>query len=323
MRNSKNKSWVFPTVAGIFLFALCLWLTEIPEISWNKIDVFWLVFAIAAQGGFAIPMPWRWKIISAGANVPIPYLPAFKITAYTSLAAAIVPQSLADLAGRGPWEARYTNCGLLNATNIILCDRLLDVFIIDLLLPPAMLLALKAIDVTSAWQLACAMILAGCATLFWLRDKFFLLFEFLFNGIRWAFARISFLEGKFNWHISPITLSGKNLAIVYALSILKFFVTAFATMAYFRAVNLEPSFGAIFFALPVTQLIFIFAFTPGGLGIFELGWVGILGMHGLNAQDVALFIVSQRICFTLGVTFWALVGFAMRGVSLAPKNGPD
>lgn len=321
MSQAQKKSWLLPTINGILLFALCLYLTDIPDIdAIADFNRSWLILAILAQGGFAIPMPWRWKIVSAGAKIFIPYLPAFKITAYTSLAAALVPQSLADLAGRGPWEANYTRCGLINATNIILCDRLLDIFIIGLFSPPAILLAAQIIDEKLAVWLGAGMLVLGALILLLLRDKFFLLFEIIFRIIHWTFDHISCLRGKFNWHVSPISLSLKNLCLVYGLSVFKFFVMACATYSYFRVINLDFPFTLVFFSLPVTQFIFIFAFTPGGLGIFEFGWAGILSLHGSAGKDIALFIVSQRICFTLGVIFWALIAFCMRKVSLSPPS---
>ena len=324
MSQTKKKSWIFSTIAGLLLFAVCLYLTDTPDLwAISGFNRLWLILAILAQGGFAIPMPWRWKIVSAGANVFIPYFPAFKITAYTSLAAALVPQSLADLAGRGPWEARYTGTGLLNAANIILCDRLLDVFIIGLFFPPAILLAAKIINENYSLWVGTGMAFLGLLILLLLRDKFFLLFEFLFQFIHWVCEHLPYLKGKFNWHVSPISLSTKNLCLVYAISIFKFFVMACTTYTYFRVINLELPLVLIFFSLPVTQFIFIFAFTPGGLGIFELGWTGILAMYGIASQDIALFIVSQRICFTLGVIFWGFIAFAMYGVNLYPPSSEN
>lgn len=317
---SRRKSLVLVSLAGIAIFAFCFLLTGLPDFArLADFDIFWLCMAILAQGGFALAMPYRWKIVSAGARVHIPYLPAFKVSAYSSLAAAVIPQSLADLAGRGPWEARYTGCGILNAENIILCDRLLDVFIIAVLLPPSLLLAFEATEINMALCLAALMLAAGFATVYFLRGKFFSLFNVLFACVRWCFEKISFLRGKFNWQVSPIILSSRALALVYALSVLKFFIIAFATMTYFHVVNIEIPFFIIFLALPVTQFIFIFAFTPGGLGIFELGWAGILGLHGLGAENIAVFMVSQRICFTLGVSAWAAVASCLRGSSIDGK----
>ena len=317
----RKNSWLFPTIAGIALLGLCLWLTGLPDpAALAQFSLAWVAVAALAQGGFALPMPWRWKLVSAGAKVFIPYLPAFKITAYASLAAAVVPQSVADLAGRGPWQAAYAGCGLLNAANIILCDRLLDVYVLGLLLPPALLLAAKLVDLASACWLAGAALLFGFALLLGLSKRFFMLFEYLFRGLRWACERTGFLKGKFNWSVSPIALSRGDLSLVYILSVFKFFVTAFASVAYFRAVGVDAPFLLVFFAAPVVQIVFIFAFTPGGLGIFELGWAGILGLHGVGAENIALFVVSQRLCFTLGVAAWALVAFAMRGVKLSPPD---
>lgn len=317
---SSGKIWgVLSGVLGLALFVACLWLTEFPEFErLRDVDLYWLGLAVLAQGGFALLMPIRWQLVSAGAGVTIPYEPAFRISAYTSLAGALVPQSLADLAGRGPWEAKYTGCGLLNATNIILCDRLLDIYIITLLLLPALAFATGILTLSASMGLALPGLLLGLLLLLLLRGKFFVLFELLFQLLHWCLDRIPFLRGRFNWHVTPIELKLPVLVAVYLISVVKFLIITFATYSYFAAVRLEVGIWLVFLALPVTQFVFIFSFTPGGLGIFELGWTGILAMHGFAASKISLFIISQRVCFTLGVIVWAVIAFVW--ASLFPQR---
>ncbi len=79
-------------------------------------------------------------------------------------------------------------------------------------------------------------------------------------------------------------------------SIFKFFVTAFATLAYFRVLNLDVSFFIIFFALPPSQ--FIFAFTRGGPG--SLKWGG-WGYWGLVVLPILLFFYFPKNLFYNGL----------------------
>ncbi|MBD5607854.1 MAG: flippase-like domain-containing protein [Desulfovibrio sp.] len=308
---SKKFSAIATSVFGILLFGACFWLTEFPDPErLRDADMGWFCVAILAQGGFALLMPVRWQIMSAGAGVRLPYGPAFEISAYASLAAAVIPQSLADLAGRGPWEAKFTGCGLLNATNIILCDRLLDVYIIALLLPAGIAYSIDSFSPRACVLFGSATLLCGLLFLLALKEKFFEMFEILFRWLRWCLEKLPILAGRFNWHVSPIKLTYSALFKVYAISVIKFFVIAFSTLAYFAFVNIDVSLTAVFFALPLTQFVFIFAFTPGGLGIFELGWTGILAARSISASQISLFLLSQRLCFTVGVIVWALIAWA-------------
>ncbi len=308
---SKKIYTIATSVFGILLFVACFWLTEFPDPErLRDTDTGWLCAAILAQGGFALLMPIRWQIMSAGAGVRLPYGPAFTISAYASLAAAVIPHSLADLAGRGPWEAKFTGCGLVNATNIILCDRLLDVYIIALLLPAGIAFSIDSFSAYMCVLFGAVSLLLGLLLLLLLKEKFFEMFEILFRWLRWCFERVSILAGRFNWHVSPIKLTTSALLEVYAISVIKFFVITFSTFTYFAFVNINVNLITIFFALPLTQFVFIFAFTPGGLGIFELGWTGILALRSISASQISLFLLSQRLCFTAGVIVWALLAFA-------------
>ena len=56
------------------------------------------------------------------------------------------------------------------------------------------------------------------------------------------------------------------------------------------------------------QLSLVVAFTPGGLGIMDLGFVGLLALGGVPSETVAAFIVGQR---AFQYTFFPL----MAGVS--------
>ena len=56
------------------------------------------------------------------------------------------------------------------------------------------------------------------------------------------------------------------------------------------------------------------AVTPGGLGILEAGWYGILVWAGLRAEETVLLVVGWRLytlgsllCLVVGLRLWATV----------------
>lgn len=307
----RYSSWLM-ALLGAAVFALCLWITDLPSPSllWN-IDPWWLAVGILAQGGLAVMMPYRWIVMSRGAGIDIPYLPACRLTAYMSLAGAVIPQSVADLGGRGLWASRRTGSGLLDSCNVVLCDRLLDVYAIGLFLPTGVAWAYRLAPPWGCMTGAAGMALLGFAVLYLMKGRFFLLFDLGFRCVRRVCDLIPPLRGRFNWHVSPITLDNRTLVGVYVISMLKFGLITLGTLAYFKAVHIDVPVALVFFALPITQFVFIFAMTPGGLGIFELGWVGVLTLNGLPDADIGLFLVSQRLCATVAVLFWAAAAFAL------------
>ena len=72
-------------------------------------------------------------------------------------------------------------------------------------------------------------------------------------------------------------------------------IFSFRLILFAKALNLSIASLLIFLATPVGQFAYLFSFTPGGLGIFEAGWFGILTYGGgVNPQSVSMFVVGQR-----------------------------
>lgn len=66
-----------------------------------------------------------------------------------------------------------------------------------------------------------------------------------------------------------------------------------------------PLFAAGF---PATQLSLVLAVTPGGLGLFDAGWYGVLLLGGVPHQDALTFVIAQRAYVFIFVLIWAGFG---------------
>jgi uncharacterized membrane protein YbhN (UPF0104 family) len=69
----------------------------------------------------------------------------------------------------------------------------------------------------------------------------------------------------------------------------------------------------ILIVMVVFQLSWLLAVTPGGIGIAEWGWVGILVRYGFNASDAALLSIAFRIYLVIfSIIILSIVYFISR-----------
>ncbi len=68
-----------------------------------------------------------------------------------------------------------------------------------------------------------------------------------------------------------------------------------AAYAVAQAFNLPISVFEMLAVAPIIQLTVLVSFTPGGLGINEAGWIGVLTATGMAADEAAGFAVAYRI----------------------------
>jgi len=84
-------------------------------------------------------------------------------------------------------------------------------------------------------------------------------------------------------------------------------VLALAFFMMGRAVGLPLPLPLIVAAYPIVQLSLVAAVTPGGLGLFELGWIGLLVLGGVAQSDAVAYSVAQRAYVVVAVLVWAAV----------------
>jgi uncharacterized membrane protein YbhN (UPF0104 family) len=92
---------------------------------------------------------------------------------------------------------------------------------------------------------------------------------------------------------------------LYLLSGLKFLFTAarFASIA--LAMRLEVGALAMLLFAPGAQFAAVFSFTPGGMGIVDWSWVGLLYKIGVDRPDSVPYVVSLRLATWISVLILA------------------
>jgi hypothetical protein len=68
----------------------------------------------------------------------------------------------------------------------------------------------------------------------------------------------------------------------------------------------------VFFAVwPMAQLTLVLGVTPGGLGIVDLGWLGLLTAGGIGTTEASTFVIVQRAGLTLAFLFLAAAALVL------------
>jgi uncharacterized protein (TIRG00374 family) len=88
---------------------------------------------------------------------------------------------------------------------------------------------------------------------------------------------------------------GREVLIkAYIFSIMKYVLTIIRFIFFTKAFNLNIPILVLIFGTPLGQIAYMFSFTPGGIGIFEAGWYGVLKYSGVDSQTGAMFVIGQR-----------------------------
>lgn len=95
--------------------------------------------------------------------------------------------------------------------------------------------------------------------------------------------------------LAPERLGRGVVVGAYVASVAKFAITAIRNVAYAAALGLPIPAVVLVLASPLAQLAYLVAFTPGGLGIFEAGWVGTLRMAEVELATATAFAVGHRV----------------------------
>ncbi len=203
----------------------------------------------------------------------------------------ILPKDITDIGGRALILSKNHNVSMSLAGSSTIIDRLFDVFSIITFLPPVLIFWLGWIN--HIFAISLLITVAITTALFILLFQNQIIDKFINITIRFPNIHKQFKELKVNDGINS-----SMILYIYILSVIKFIFATGRLILIVSALRLPISPFLILFGMPLGQLSFLFAFTPGGIGIFEAGWYGILKLGNVLNEHAVIFVLSQRI-FTM------------------------
>lgn len=210
----------------------------------------------------------------------------------------ILPRTVSAIGGKTV-GLRAMGVPIKYAVWIIVVDNLFDVVLLFFVAIPALLFMRGLIS--TAWFLLLIPAAIGMLALllWWLlrHDRL----ESLLNWLRryaWLAKRLDFDEKR------PFP-SARDAFIALGWSILLNGIIATSFYSIGRSIGAPVTLPLLLASYPLVQLSLIIAIAPGGLGIFDAGWLGLLRLGGVPEAEALAFVVAQRAFVFVFVLIWA------------------
>jgi len=292
---------------SLVLFGLILWLGG-PE-AWQQAlagDPREILAAFLLIGSATVLSTTRLRLIAD--SIVGRGLPSWRRFYHLNMTARalglIVPRSLSTLVGKSV-ALRAMGISLRRSIWIVVMDNLFDLGLLGILTVPSLFFLKGGASSGGFIALALGLTLALAGGLWWATATGRLL-----SLVGWL-RRIPRLASalRLGPDIAADPLPDYSTAL-QALGLSVLLNGALAACCYYiaRAVGLAypwPLFAAGF---PATQLSLVLAVTPGGLGLFDAGWYGVLLLGGIPHQEALTFVIAQRAYVFVFVLVWAGFG---------------
>lgn len=324
MRTIKEriKHFFFFSV-GVILFGAFVYLNGVQGIrQYGKLQIIPFGGALLATIGITGSIAYRWGILSnaIGGKKVASWIEYYHYFIISRTLGFILPKDITDLISRSVWLKRSHGLTMHQSGTTVIFDRLFDTL-------TAFVFLLAVLPFWLGWvNAACSLgLLIGFALVIGILFYYVntQVFSILSLSINTCFRYIYRLPPFRKRSAKLLTISNLNPDVVlhaYFVSLTKFCFTAGRLILFAITLNIPISPLLILLGTPLGQLTYLFAFTPGGLGIFEAGWFGILKFGNVSTENAMAFVVGQRILTIVLIGILALLSqiiFMVRRYRLA------
>lgn len=289
-------------VVSLLLFGLILWWAG-PE-TWQVVlrgdrTYFFTALLIYGMAGVASSsrLHWLTKAVSERKNIPWRRI---YIVNWTARALGLVlPRSVSTIGGKAV-ALKALGVPLRQAVWIVFIDNAFDLLLLGLWVLPAVWWLQKQTQTWVFWLVLVLMVMVAGLLVWWGTQPGRL--EPFLRQVR-RFPRLTkWLNLDENSFIPTPAYALPSLVWTVVLHLI--LIISFYTIG--QAVASPAALPLIASGYPFVQLSLIVAFAPGGLGLFDLGWLGLLRLGGLSESEALAFVVAQRAYVYVFVLVWAL-----------------
>ncbi len=185
-----------------------------------------------------------------------------------------------------------------NAAYSIYFDRVFDIIVGGTIVVPSMLFIFGKLDFAQGLYISGIllallffMLKTGSARVLAVVERIFEIAIKLISKLPWLGKHFALPEAMLK---SSDGLAGMMVNL-YLLSLLKLFFNAlrFVVIAEAIGLSVNPSHLLLFF--PGAQFASVLSFTPGGLGITDWSWGGLLYAMGVSKAEIVPYLISFRL----------------------------
>jgi uncharacterized membrane protein YbhN (UPF0104 family) len=250
-------------------------------------------------------LKWRISIQATGEAGQVGFGTLLYYFMFGRTVGLVLPMDISDFGVRTMSLKFRHDISIGRASYSVYLDRTFDVVVAGLFIAPSLLFVLGAVQPRTGMALFGAAFLIGLVCFAFLGRLTMRMLAFIFRTLFGAVCRIPWIGRRVEFEaerklLEELDLGGIALWL-FLLSGLKFFFTAmrFVTMA--AAVGLGLGGLKILLFVPAAQFAAVIALTPGGLGIADWSWSGLLYKIGADRHMIVPYLVSLRIVVSVSI----------------------
>jgi uncharacterized protein (TIRG00374 family) len=195
------------------------------------------------------------------------------------------------------------------ASYSVYLDRTFDLVIAGVLLIPSILFVTGAISPLTGLILFFVTFTAGLVFFMFFKREAALVLSIIFKFLFKALCKIPWIGKRVEFEAEKKMLEGAEYQsaapALYALSGLKFVFTAMRFVVIAAAIGMSLKALEVLVFVPSSQFVALFAITPGGLGISDWTWFGLLYRIGAEEKMIVPYLVSVRVVVSLSIVVLA------------------
>jgi uncharacterized protein (TIRG00374 family) len=309
MKGMAKKSILW-LVAAILMGSLLYWGRH-DLVRIKSLDPVMVAVCFGCTAGIAVTSALKWRLSlgmlgEAGATHFGSLLYYFMCGRAIGL---VLPMDVSDFGVRMMSLKFKHAVSIGKASYSVYLDRTFDVVVAGLFLIPSVLFITGAVSANTGLILFAVAFGAGLICFTFLAGKSTRLLAFIFRVLFKAVCKIPWVGKRVEFDTENRLLEGGDFTSaapsLYALSVVKFVFTVLRFVVIAAAVSMSLGFKDIVLFVPGAQFAALFALTPGGLGIADWSWSGLLYKIGADRHMIVPYLVSLRLVIALSIVVLA------------------
>ena len=299
-------------VAAVLMAALIYWgRHDLHRIL--DLDPLWVAVCFAGTLGVAVCAALKWWISlnamgEKGAAHFGSLLHYFMIGRAVGL---VIPMDVSDLGVRTMSLKLDHAVSVKRASYSVYLDRAFDLMITTMFVVPSVLFIAGTISARSCLALYAAVFAAGLLAFMFLGRQSMRVLQGLFQFLFRLACRIPWVGKRIGGETDMDWLDSADIASIapglYMLSGVKFLFMVLRYYSIAVAISVTVGLEGIMSFVPSAQFAALFALTPGGLGIADWSWSGLLYKIGVGKEQIVPYLISLRLVIALSIIILALI----------------